>query len=36
MNEEANRKPASDPQDLARLLVSRQQAGDAEGMAALY
>ncbi|MDX8464879.1 nuclear transport factor 2 family protein [Mesorhizobium sp. VK23B] len=36
MNDEANRKPASDPQDLARLLVFRQQAGDAEGMAALY
>ncbi|TIT22720.1 MAG: hypothetical protein E5W70_11260 [Mesorhizobium sp.] len=36
MNDEANRKPASDPQDLARLLVSRERAGDAEGMAALY
>ncbi|MER8801439.1 hypothetical protein NKJ81_12670 [Mesorhizobium sp. M0018] len=36
MNDEANRNPASDPQDLARLLVSREQGGDAEGMAALY
>ena len=36
MNDEATRKPARDPQDLARLLVSLQQAGDAEGMAALY
>ena len=36
MNDVANRKPASDPQDLARLLVCRQQTGDAEGMAALY
>ncbi|WFP73780.1 nuclear transport factor 2 family protein [Mesorhizobium sp. WSM4906] len=36
MSDEATRKPAYDPQDLARLLVSRQQAGDAEGMAALY
>ncbi|RRH96472.1 hypothetical protein EH240_22725 [Mesorhizobium tamadayense] len=36
MNDEANRRPARDPQDLARFLVSRQQAGDAEGMAALY
>jgi len=25
-----------DPQDLARLLVSREQAGDVDGMAALY
>ncbi|MDX8482167.1 nuclear transport factor 2 family protein [Mesorhizobium sp. VK24D] len=36
MNDEADRRPAHDPQDLARLLVSRQQAGDAEAMAALY
>jgi len=27
---------ARDPQDLARLLVSHQRAGDADGMAALY
>jgi len=36
MNDEGNRKPARDPQDLARLLVSREQAGNAQGMAALY
>lgn len=29
-------KPVRDPQDLARLLVSREQAVDVEGMAALY
>jgi ketosteroid isomerase-like protein len=28
--------PARDPQDLERLLVSRQRAGDIDGMAALY
>jgi hypothetical protein len=33
MNCEATHKPAHDPQDLARLLASRQQAGDVEGMA---
>ena len=27
---------AYDPQELARLLVAREQAGDADGMAALY
>ncbi|MDX8448963.1 YybH family protein [Mesorhizobium captivum] len=36
MKDEADREPARDPQDLPRLLVSREQAGDAEGMAALY
>ncbi|TIQ36832.1 MAG: hypothetical protein E5X48_07615 [Mesorhizobium sp.] len=36
MSDEATPEPAHDPQDLARLLVSRQRAGDAEGMAALY
>ncbi|MEI9422040.1 nuclear transport factor 2 family protein [Mesorhizobium sp. Cs1299R1N1] len=36
MNNGASRKLVRDPQDLARLLVSREQAGDAEGMAALY
>lgn len=30
------REPARDPQDLERLLVSRQQAGDIEGMVALF
>lgn len=28
--------PAHDPQELERLLVSRQRAGDVEGMVALY
>ena len=28
--------PARDPQDLERLLVARQRAGDVEGMMALY
>jgi uncharacterized protein (TIGR02246 family) len=29
-------EPARDPQDLARALVARELAGDAEGMAELY
>ncbi len=29
-------EPAHDPEDLARLFVSRANAGDAEGLAALY
>jgi ketosteroid isomerase-like protein len=29
-------KPVRDPQDLERLLVSRQRAGDLDGMVALY
>ena len=36
MNEEADRELAHDPQDLARLLVTRERAGDVDGMAALY
>jgi ketosteroid isomerase-like protein len=36
MTEQTNREPACDPQDLERLLVSRQNAGDVNGMAALY
>jgi ketosteroid isomerase-like protein len=36
MTDEAGHEPACDPQDLERLLVSRQRAGDADGMAALY
>ena len=36
MNEEANRRLAYHPQELERLLVSRQNSGDVEGMAALY
>lgn len=34
MNDRA--KPAQDPQDLEPLLVSRQRAGDVDGMVALY
>lgn len=30
------REPARDPQDLERLLVDRQHAGDIEGMVALF
>ena len=36
MADEAGRMPARDPQDLERLLVSRERAGDVDGMAALY
>jgi len=36
MPDQTNRPHACDPQDLERLLVFRQNAGDAEGMAALY
>ena len=36
MADEANREPALDPQDLERLLVTRQRAGDVEGMVALF
>jgi len=36
MTNEAAREPARDPQDLERLLVSRERAGDVDGMAALY
>lgn len=35
MPDEASRDPARDPQDLERLLVIRQRAGDVEGMMAL-
>jgi hypothetical protein len=31
-----SREPARDPQDLERLLVARQRAGDIEGMVALF
>jgi len=34
--DDAGREPARDPQDLERLLVSRERAGDVEGMMALY
>ena len=36
MTDEAGREPARDPQDLEQLLVSRERAGDVEGMGALY
>ena len=36
MADELSREPARDPQDLERLLVSRERAGDVDGMAALY
>jgi len=36
MGDETGREPARDPQDLERLLVSRERAGDVDGMAALY
>ena len=36
MMNEAGRDRARDPQDLERLLVSRERAGDVDGMAALY
>ena len=32
----ADREPARDPQDLARLLIARELKGDADDMAALY
>lgn len=36
MADEVSREPARDPQDLERLLVSREVAGDVDGMVALY
>ena len=36
MVDQTSREPAGDPQDLERLLVSRQRAGDVEGMLALF
>ena len=36
MLNESAREPARDPQDLERLLVTRERAGDVEGMMALY
>src|SRR5262245_23097251 len=36
MADELIREPARDPQDLERLLVSRERAGDVDGMVALY
>jgi hypothetical protein len=31
-----SREPVRDPQDLERLLIARQHAGDVEGMVALF
>jgi hypothetical protein len=36
MTERTDREPARDPQDLERLLIDRQHAGDVEGMLALF
>src|SRR5215813_5311605 len=36
MNELTTREPAYDPQDLERLLVARENAGDVTGMTALF
>lgn len=33
---DVEREPAGDPQDLERFLVARQQAGDIDGMVALF
>ena len=36
MADETDREPARDPQDLERLLIARQWAGDVDGMVALF
>ena len=36
MTNELKHEPARDPQDLERLVVSRERAGDVDGMVALY
>jgi ketosteroid isomerase-like protein len=36
MTEQTSRMPARDPQDLERFLITRQHAGDIEGMVALF
>jgi hypothetical protein len=36
MTDEVGCEPARDPQDLERLLVSRERAGDVDGMVAFY
>ncbi|ESX72394.1 MULTISPECIES: ketosteroid isomerase [unclassified Mesorhizobium] len=36
MTDETDRQPARDPQELERLLISRQWVGDIDGMAALF
>ncbi|TGQ52809.1 hypothetical protein EN836_17195 [Mesorhizobium sp. M1C.F.Ca.ET.193.01.1.1] len=36
MSDAVSREPACDPQDLERMLIERQWAGDIEGMLALF
>jgi SnoaL-like domain len=36
MPDNAGREPARDPQDLERMLIARQHAGDVDGMVALF
>ena len=36
MTNQSSHEPAGDPQDLERFFVSRQRAGDVDGMMALY
>ena len=36
MNDLTKKEPAYDPQDLERLLVARENAGDVSGMTALF
>jgi ketosteroid isomerase-like protein len=36
MTDNSSRQPARDPQELEQFLVSRQRAGDVEGMLALF
>src|SRR5260370_2357254 len=36
MNDRSTKEPGRDPQELPRLLVARERAGDAAGMASLY
>ena len=36
MSDESSSEPARDPQELERLLVARQRAGNIEGMMVLY
>lgn len=36
MTDQPGREPARDPQDLERLLIDRQWAGDIDGMVALF
>lgn len=36
MTGQSEREPGRDPQDLERLLIDRQHAGDVEGMVALF